>query len=152
MEKILVQRLVEPSDISGTPSLIGAAIVNTIRLEKGACDYVFVRVASPDHVDIGFLRDIDSRAVVVDIEVEAPASVQAEFDYVVTVRPGDPAFQSFVRCGTCGAQYGRATRGQFVPCACGYPGVIAASPPRTPRGGLLRRFLQSRPLGRPASA
>lgn len=155
MEKILVQRLVEPSDLSCTPSLIGAAIASAVRSSKGACDYVFVRVASPDHVDVGFLREIDARAVVVDIEVEveAPALVQAEFDYVVTIRPGDPAFQSFVRCGTCAAQYGRAAHGQFKPCACGYTEPITAPPrPRFRRGGLWRRFLQSRPLGRPASA
>lgn len=150
MEKILIQRLIDPADRSDTPSLIGTAIASMVRSSKGACDYVFVRVASPDHVDISFLRGIDSHAVVVDIEVEAPASVQAEFDYVVTVRAGDPAFQSFVRCGTCGAQYGRSAHGQFVPCACGYAEPIGASPPAH-RGGLLSRFLQSRPLGRPAS-
>lgn len=153
MEKILVQRLVEPSDRSCTPSLIGAAIASAVRSSKGACDYVFVRVASSDHVDVGFLREIDAHAVVVDIEVEALASVQAEFDYVVTIRPGDPAFQSFVRCGTCDAQYGRAAHGQFVSCACGYTEPITAPPrPRFRRGGLWRRFLESRPLGRPASA
>ncbi|NIF80159.1 hypothetical protein F3J20_22655 [Paraburkholderia sp. Cy-641] len=151
MEKILIQRLVEPSNGSHTAFLIGAAIAHYVRLNKGSCDYIPLRAASPADVDVGFLRGIDTHAVVVDVELEVPQSVRSEFDYVVTVQHGDPAFESFVRCATCGMQYGRSARGQYTPCACGYC-EPTARPPSPRRGAALRRFLKFRPFGHPASA
>ena len=147
MEKILVQRLVDPADRSDTPSLIGSAIASMVRASKGACDYVFIRVDSPEHIDIEFLSGIDTYAVVVDLEVEAPASVQAEFDYVVTIHAGDPAAEQYVPCSACGTHYGRAPHGQFRRCACGQCEPSTATPLRS----LFQRFMKCRPLGRPAS-
>lgn len=154
MKKILIQRLIEPSDHDHAALHVGIAIASYLRHDKGACDYVFVRATSAEDVDVGFLRGIDTHAVVVDIELEAPPAVQAEFDYVVTLRPGDAAFQSFTHCCACGGVYGRAPHGQFISCACGYNAPTA---PRLPHsrerlGGLLRRVLKYRPFGQPASA
>jgi len=152
MEKILVQRLAEPTD--RIAAQIGVAIASYLRIDKGACDYVFLRAASAKDVDAGFLRGIDTHAVVVDVELEVPVAVQAEFDLVITVRTGDPAFQSFTHCFCCGGVYGRAPHGQFISCACGHNAPTAPRPThsRERLGGLLQRLLKYRPLGRPASA
>lgn len=136
--KILIQQLDVAVGQSAPFLPVGPSIAATVRRsEIGGCDYVFLRVGSADDIDVGFLRDVDTHAVVVDIELEAPESVQAEFDYVVTVRPGQSARQQL-------AQF------QFAP-----PPIHRADPAGTPPPflrGLLHRLMKIRPLGQPASA
>ncbi len=154
MEKILVQRLATSAHGSTSVDQISVAIAERLRLTRGDCEYVIVRANGAEHVNLDFIQHIEGAAVVVDLDVEAPPAAQSHFDYVVTVRPGDPAFQSFVSCDACGARYGRAAHGQFVACACGYvePPTMAPPRPRERVGGVLRRFLKYRPFGQPASA
>lgn len=136
--KILIQQLDGGVDQSAPFLPVGPSIAATVRrFENGACDYVFLRVGSADDIDVGFLRDVDTHAVVVDIELEASESVQAEFDYVVTVRPSQSARQ------------------QLAQPQCAPPPIRRADPANTPLPflrGLLHRLMKIRPLGQPASA
>lgn len=120
MGKVLVQRLVEPTDHTDIGNRVAVAIAEQLRATIGECDYMLVRAGHAEHVELDFVRNVEAKAIVVDLNVEAPPAAQAHFDYVVTVRAGDCASQSFTYCDTCGTRFGRALHGQFVSCACGY--------------------------------
>ncbi|MEX3951996.1 hypothetical protein AB4Y40_30105 [Paraburkholderia sp. EG287B] len=134
MRKILVQNLVQPTERTHSAETVAVAIADRLRSTGNECAFVCIAVATAADIDVSFVEHI-ADPVVISVDVEAPATVQARFDYVVTVHRGDLALRALMPA---------------VPTANHHIATAPRTPPPSP-GGILHRLLKYRPFGRHVS-